>query len=326
MNGDFTLLRAPLPADQYTVVTNAFQRGELPIPLKALARCLLAYMISLPNGWKLDRGQLDRSCVEGRDAVTAALKQLEDTGYLLRSKRAGKAGLWVWTWAVTDDPKARPLTASPSTGFQSVDVTGENTADPQVEPSTGNPSTDNQSVSKKTDLEKTEKKTRVRVAYSDDFEAAWKAYGLKGAKRTAWAEWARALQRTTVETIQAAIPAYLAAHPDAKYRKDFERWLKGDVWESAECRTAGFDGAPAMTADAAEAWLLERYHAGAAEEVAARTGRSYEAPHPKSVPPGMDPAEFQLADRKQWIKYYRRGLMCVLMGQPFRNGTEVEGV
>ena len=31
----------------------------------------------------------------------------------------------------------------------------------------------------------------------------------------------------------AAIRPYVDATPDAKYRKDFERWLKGDCWESA---------------------------------------------------------------------------------------------
>lgn len=70
-------------------------------------------------------------------------------------------------------------------------------------------------------------------AYSSAFEDAWLAYGRKGAKKTAYAEWLRAIKRAPAARIVAAIPAYVDSTPDPKYRKDFERWLKGDCWESA---------------------------------------------------------------------------------------------
>jgi DNA-binding transcriptional ArsR family regulator len=267
---------------------------------------------------------LARKSGAGESSVQRVLKELEDEGLLKREFRRNRSTIF---YLDVDAIEGSQIETPAVGGVSNRDLQGS-----QIEVKGSQIETHNRVLEPKEEpkdhdaVASKPKKTRTVVDYSDDFEAAWKAYGLKGAKRTAWAEWARAIQRTTVETILAAIPPYLAAHPDAKFRKDFERWLKGDVWESAECRTAGFDGAPAMTADEAEAWLLDRYHAAAAEEVAARTGRKYEAPHPKSAPPGMDPAEFQLADRKQWIKYYRRGLVCVLMGHPFRNGTEVEGV
>ncbi|WP_336156662.1 hypothetical protein [Amycolatopsis sp. VC5-11] len=72
------------------------------------------------------------------------------------------------------------------------------------------------------------------AAYSESFEAAWVAYGRKGGKRTAYAEWQRAIKRADPAVITQAIPAYVAATTrEPKYRKDFERWLKGDLWESA---------------------------------------------------------------------------------------------
>jgi hypothetical protein len=71
------------------------------------------------------------------------------------------------------------------------------------------------------------------TGYPQPFEDAWLAYGRKGAKKTAYAEWQRATRRATVSTISAAIRPYVAATPDPKFRKDFERWLKGDCWESA---------------------------------------------------------------------------------------------
>jgi hypothetical protein len=168
---DFTLSRAPLPADQFTIISNAFQRGQLPVPLKAVARCLLGYMISLPNGWEVNRAQLDASVIEGRDAVTNALKELERTGYLARTKTS-QGGQWVWTWAITDDPIVRPITESPSPESQGMVPTRENTTNPQVVAPTEIPSTGIQSVKEKTDLKKTEEKnTAAAAARASDKEA-----------------------------------------------------------------------------------------------------------------------------------------------------------
>jgi hypothetical protein len=74
---------------------------------------------------------------------------------------------------------------------------------------------------------------RARNTYPADFEAFWTAYGRKGAKRTAAAEWARATKRAPVPVIMAAVAPYVASTPNPKFRKDAERWLKGDCWESA---------------------------------------------------------------------------------------------
>jgi hypothetical protein len=70
-------------------------------------------------------------------------------------------------------------------------------------------------------------------AYPEAFEQAWQTYGRKGAKKTAYGEWQRAIKRAPLRVIVEAIPPYVAATPDTKFRKDFERWLKGDCWESA---------------------------------------------------------------------------------------------
>jgi hypothetical protein len=82
---------------------------------------------------------------------------------------------------------------------------------------------------------------RARTAYTPDFEAFWIAYGRKGAKRTAAGEWARAIKRADPALIARAVGPYVAATPDPKFRKDAERWLKGDCWESAvvQARAAG---------------------------------------------------------------------------------------
>lgn len=76
--------------------------------------------------------------------------------------------------------------------------------------------------------------TAPAARYPAVFEKAWIAYERKGAKADSYSQWKRAIQRASPEKIIAAIPAYVAATAkDPKFRKDFERWLKGDCWESA---------------------------------------------------------------------------------------------
>lgn len=70
--------------------------------------------------------------------------------------------------------------------------------------------------------------------YPPVFEKAWVDYGRKGAKKDSYSQWQQAIKRASPETILAAIPPYVAATAkEPKFRKDFERWLKGDCWESA---------------------------------------------------------------------------------------------
>lgn len=163
---DFTVQRAALPADRYTVVTNDFQRGRLPVPLRCVARCLLGYLLSLPADWSMDRPQLDESVTEGRDAVDAGLRELETAGYLIRGRWRDASGQWAWTWGVTDDPVARPLAGSPSPGNPGM-VPPAETGNTQVGPCPGNPATDSQGVSKKTEFKKTDEKTSDAVAPGD---------------------------------------------------------------------------------------------------------------------------------------------------------------
>lgn len=145
--GNFVVEHGPRPADHFAIVSNDMLRGRFPVPLKALERVLLLHLLSLPPNWKLNRASLDDAVMEGRDAVKHALASLEHKGYILRTRRRGRGGTWMWTWQVTDDPVARPIAgASPSTENQSMEPTSENTTSPQVAPSTENPSTENQAI------------------------------------------------------------------------------------------------------------------------------------------------------------------------------------
>lgn len=94
--------------------------------------------------------------------------------------------------------------------------------------------------------------------YSPEFEAAWAAYFRRGAKRKAWAEWKRAIKRADPATIVEAIPRYLAANRDPRYRLHFERYLSGDVWESVPGGPGGEVLPPHLHRDRKTGRLVER--------------------------------------------------------------------
>ncbi|WP_143267010.1 hypothetical protein [Amycolatopsis thailandensis] len=171
----------PSPKRDYAQVKNEYLRGHFAVPLKALERVILLHLFSFPDVFDFDRERLDESLLEGRDAVNTALDGLVSKGYLRRTKtrngtsKAGKTGMWSWTWEVTIDPKNFPLpdlpdTASPnmevpSTENQGMDTTSENPAKPQVVPPTENPATEDQSI-KEHLFENTEEKTETRSSAS----------------------------------------------------------------------------------------------------------------------------------------------------------------
>lgn len=68
-------------------------------------------------------------------------------------------------------------------------------------------------------------------AYSPAFEAAWEAYGRKGAKGDAWTQYQK--QSGEGDVILDAIPVYLATRRVAEgYKLDFERFLSRRIWEN----------------------------------------------------------------------------------------------
>lgn len=72
----------------------------------------------------------------------------------------------------------------------------------------------------------------ARAEYTERFEVFWKAYGARGTKRAAAAQWHKAIKRADPAVILAAVPAYVASTPEVRYRKHAERWLRDDGWLS----------------------------------------------------------------------------------------------
>lgn len=73
--------------------------------------------------------------------------------------------------------------------------------------------------------------------YPEMFNQAWEAYGRKGSKKLAYAEWKK-LSLEDKAQVGGDIPRRLAKHLNGdpsrmQFWKDFERYLKHRVWESA---------------------------------------------------------------------------------------------
>lgn len=82
------------------------------------ARGLLAELMSRPAGWKTSAEGLARVGPEGRDAMRAALIELEDAGYLTRTRTRSRDGrVHGVTWELSDVPST-PRRLRPTADFQ----------------------------------------------------------------------------------------------------------------------------------------------------------------------------------------------------------------
>ena len=93
----------------FTVMSNYHLR-DMSLSLKA--KGLMSLMLSLPEGWKYSARGLAAICKEGTEAVSAALRELEERGYVFRTVIRDQAGRIVSTEYVIYE---KPYTENPDT-------------------------------------------------------------------------------------------------------------------------------------------------------------------------------------------------------------------
>ena len=87
----------------FTILGNALLRDER---LSFRARGVLAYLLSMKDGWSVDASKIAARGREGRDAIRTALNELEDAGYLQRQRvKSSESGLWVTEAVLADRPE-----------------------------------------------------------------------------------------------------------------------------------------------------------------------------------------------------------------------------
>lgn len=166
----------------FTHIPNTPLRDE---SLTLQARGLFCVMLSLPEDWDFTVGGLARIAGCGRDKVRACLRNLEESGYLLREQGHAEDGSFAGNIYVLYDEKRPPLPENPSTGNpsagnpltenpteQSKDITNERSIYPPISPQgEGVCRHKNRGVPRDAPAWKPER-----------FEGMWKYYPAKGRK------------------------------------------------------------------------------------------------------------------------------------------------
>jgi len=88
--------------DRWTTIAQATVNDET---LSYRARGVLVWLLDKPDDWRTDSQLIADAGKEGRDAIRAALTELDRAGYLERERKQNEAGQWVTTWLVRERPK-----------------------------------------------------------------------------------------------------------------------------------------------------------------------------------------------------------------------------
>lgn len=162
------IVRGGLPADNYTITSNSAIEDKT-ISLKA--RMILVYLLSRPPGWVTSAERLAStiSDKDGLSAIKSGLRELEEAGYLTRSRTRTDGGRWRWDHTITDRPSVENRPVVDASSQVSEPTTSRKSQETAVEPpvenmqstiggkSTGGSSTDGQpSAISKTEVTKTD--------------------------------------------------------------------------------------------------------------------------------------------------------------------------
>lgn len=137
-----TVERGPLPADNFTMLSNQWIRDD---DLSFKARGVLSWLSSHAVGFRVSLERIAaRSKRDGVTAVRSAINELEEAGYLVRRKERDEGGRITASVYVLQDPNAQvtPMMRKPDDGVE--DANAQVTANMRFShdgetPSLGNP-------------------------------------------------------------------------------------------------------------------------------------------------------------------------------------------
>lgn len=202
------VIRVNKTAD-YTVMSNThFKEKEMSLKAKGL----LSLMLSLPDCWDYSINGLASLSKDGKDSVMNALNELEQFGYLIRTKKTDEKGRFA---GYDYDIFEKPQTGQPYT----------------EKPNTENPQQLNTNQSNTKALKTKEINNNAEA----EFAALWELYPRKQGKTKAFNAYKKALKKgVTFETIKQGIEAYCkqieANKTETAYIKHGSTWFNGECW------------------------------------------------------------------------------------------------
>lgn len=213
-----TIQRAPRPEYGFLILNNDISNDKR---LSWAARGLLIYLLSKPDDWRVSVQNLINETSEsgaplGRDGVYTILRQLEEAGYLRRTKANDNGGKFAGTdYTVTESPlTAQPYTAEPYTAKPTLQRTNTKPRTEIIQ-ITDNPPINPPLVGE-------------IVTPFDDF---WRAYPNKVAKPLARKSFEKHVKAgVRPEAIMDGLEAAKARWTDPKYIPHPSTWLNQERW------------------------------------------------------------------------------------------------
>jgi len=77
------------------------------------AKGIYLHLMSKPDGWKFFSSEIVKSAKDGKEAVKSGLKELEEKGYLERTKVHGEHGQFTYNYEIFSEPQL----CEPAMGF-----------------------------------------------------------------------------------------------------------------------------------------------------------------------------------------------------------------
>lgn len=95
-------------SESFTIINNAILADD---HISFRAKGVLVYLLGKPDNWQVSERHLATVGHEGVTAVRAALKELEEAGYIQRRRKQGLNGRFEWESVVYDEPQPMQLAA-----------------------------------------------------------------------------------------------------------------------------------------------------------------------------------------------------------------------
>lgn len=210
--------------------------------LSLKAKGLLSSLLASPPGWSASVAGYVATCKDGKAAVTAALKELEEAGYVVRQRKHDDKGRFLgMEYIVHELPQNEQC--EPFTENRQMDATEESaqpfTDFPSAEkPSTEKPAPENrpQYNIKEFNIKEYNPPKAPKGAGSQLFAKFWSAYPKKKAKQNAAKAWEKA--DVTVELFGTIMRALDQDKRSDQWTRDNGRyipypatWLNAKRWE-----------------------------------------------------------------------------------------------
>lgn len=209
-------------SDNFTILNNEFLRDE---SLSLKAKGLLAYILSLPDDWKIYFEEIEKHHKDGKSSLRAAWKELEENGYARKIRKVDPVRNTVIEWYKEVSDYKKPDTDFPDVAFPDV-------AFPDLE-NRKLLNTNKQSTNKpNTELPNNIADESADSDLDKRFELLWKLYPRKaGSKAKAKTAYKKAVKKGVADsTIKEAIISLINEKREFQYIPHGQTWFCNERW------------------------------------------------------------------------------------------------